>query len=185
MTWIDTIDQQDAQGTLKTVYDELAEKRGKVSNILKIHSLIPKTMKTHLDLYLSIMFNSSKIKREDKELIALVVSIKNNCEYCINHHAEALVHYWKDTVNLSKLIDNMDISFLNEKQQIIANHATKLTDSPHQINERNIALLRKHGFSDTDILEITLIVSYFNFVNRIALGLDVGFSEKEMKGYKY
>ncbi|MDG6218220.1 MAG: peroxidase-related enzyme, partial [Candidatus Thermoplasmatota archaeon] len=36
-----------------------------------------------------------------------------------------------------------------------------------------------------EILEIVLIVSYFNFVNRMALGLHVTFTEEEMKGYKY
>ncbi len=38
---------------------------------------------------------------------------------------------------------------------------------------------------DEDILLVNLIISYFNFVNRIALGLGVGFSEEEVKGYKY
>ena len=39
--------------------------------------------------------------------------------------------------------------------------------------------------TDEDILNINLVVSYFNFVNRIANGLGVEFSEEEVKGYKY
>lgn len=48
----------------------------------------------------------------------------------------------------------------------------------------NTATLNR-GFSDTDILTINLITSYFNFVNRIALGLGVGFSDDEITGYMY
>ena len=35
-----------------------------------------------------------------------------------------------------------------------------------------------------DILDLSLIVAYFNFVNRIALGLGVTYSAEEMSGYR-
>ena len=44
--------------------------------------------------------------------------------------------------------------------------------------------LRPAGFSDRDILDLTLIAAYFNFVNRIALGLGARFSAAEMSGYR-
>jgi alkylhydroperoxidase family enzyme len=37
--------------------------------------------------------------------------------------------------------------------------------------------------SDKDILDLTLIVGYFNFVNRVAVGLGVDFSDDEKHGY--
>ncbi|MGM0510932.1 MAG: peroxidase-related enzyme, partial [Thermoplasmatota archaeon] len=42
-----------------------------------------------------------------------------------------------------------------------------------------------YGFGDDDILNIDLVASYFNFVNRIALGLGVEFLPEEVKGYDY
>jgi alkylhydroperoxidase family enzyme len=53
------------------------------------------------------------------------------------------------------------------------------------MNENNIRELRHIGYKDEEILEINLIVSYFNFVNRIASGLGVEFTEEEIKGYQY
>ena len=38
--------------------------------------------------------------------------------------------------------------------------------------------------ADKDILDVTLIVAYFNFVNRIALGLGVTFDAEELSGYR-
>ena len=35
-----------------------------------------------------------------------------------------------------------------------------------------------------DILDLSLVTAYFNFVNRIALGLGVEFTPEEMAGYK-
>jgi len=40
------------------------------------------------------------------------------------------------------------------------------------------------GLSDKDMLDMTLIVAYFNFVNRIALGLRVAFNAEKLTGYK-
>ena len=44
--------------------------------------------------------------------------------------------------------------------------------------------LRASGFADEDILHANLIAAYFNFVNRIALGLGIGYDADEITGYK-
>ena len=52
-----------------------------------------------------------------------------------------------------------------------------------QYLESDLGELRAVGLSDRDILDLTMIVGYFNFVNRIAVGLGVEFSEDEVRGY--
>ncbi|MBS3778140.1 MAG: peroxidase-related enzyme [Candidatus Thermoplasmatota archaeon] len=185
MVWIKTIDQKEAKGELQKIYEQLVKKRGKVANVLKIQSLLPKTMHDHMQLYTHIMFNKSSIPREDKELIAVVVSKINNCPYCINHHAEALNYYWKDKEKIDEFLQNLDYSTFSEKKQAVLTYAEKLTKHPNNMKESDINNLKENGLNDKEILEIALIISYFNFVNRMALGLNVEFTEEEMKGYKY
>jgi len=72
-----------------------------------------------------------------------------------------------------------------EKSLCVLNYAEKLTLELHKITENDVSKLRETGWKDEDILLINMIVSYFNFVNRIALGLGVEFSEEEISGYKY
>jgi uncharacterized peroxidase-related enzyme len=185
MAWIETISETNADGNLQKIYEELKKKRGKVSNILKIQSLLPQTIESHMKLYTDLMFNKSTISREDKELIAVVVSKINNCPYCINHHAEALNYYWKDKQKIDELLQTLNYSDFSEKKQAMLSYAEKLTKHPSNLKESDIHNIKKHGLTDKEILEIALIISYFNFVNRMALGLNVEFTEKEMKGYKY
>jgi alkylhydroperoxidase family enzyme len=45
--------------------------------------------------------------------------------------------------------------------------------------------MKEAGLSDSAILDATLVVSYFNFVNRIVMALDVESSEEEVKGYDF
>jgi uncharacterized peroxidase-related enzyme len=183
--YIKVINEAEASGELKKVYDDISAARGKLSNIMKIHSLMPDTMIKHLELYLSIMFSKSNLSREEKEILAVVVSKNNKCDYCVNHHAEALNHYWKDSDRLNKFIFTLDDPKFSDKFRLAVKHASKLTTNPSTILNDEIEELKSSGWTDEDILAINLIISYFNFVNRIALGLGVEFSEEEVKGYKY
>ena len=185
MPYIKVIEEEDAGTELKEIYNKVKGERGKLSNILKIHSLLPRTIETHLNLYMSIMFDKSGLKRADRELIAVVVSAANDCEYCMNHHAEALLNYWKDDAKVAQAAKDFRSLDLNAKQIAMLEFAAKLTKSPGDMEESDIKKLRNTGFKDEEILSISLVTNYFNFVNRNANALGVEFSEEEIKGYKY
>jgi uncharacterized peroxidase-related enzyme len=184
MSWIDEVDVADAGGQLEAIYAELVAKRGKVSNILKVHGLNPEAMQNHLDLYMTIMFGKSGLTRAEREAVAVVVSAENDCAYCVNHHAEALRRYIKDDETLDMLMAADGLETLQPRLSNIVRHAEKLTSAPSAMTESDLGELRAVGLSDKDILDLTLITAYFNFVNRIALGLGVEFTPEEMTGYK-
>ncbi|MCH7834601.1 MAG: peroxidase-related enzyme [Proteobacteria bacterium] len=184
MSWIDEIEIDDADGKLADMYAELIEKRGKVSNILKVHSLNADAMGDHLDLYMTLMFGKSGLSRAEREAIAVVVSAGNDCAYCVNHHAEALRRYIKDDDILSILMSADGLETLEPRLSNIVRHAEKLTSAPGAMTESDLFELRDVGLSDRDILDLTLITAYFNFVNRIALGLGVSYSAEELSGYR-
>ena len=185
MAWIQTIEKKEANGELSDLYKDLIKKRGKLSNIIKIQSLNPAALQAHMALYMSIMFQKSGLKRKERELIAVVVSGMNKCNYCIQHHAEALNYYWKNDNKIQKVFKNYSSSGLSNRQLAILDYSVKLTRTPNALEETSINKLRNTGFPDEDILNINLITSYFNFVNRIVLGLGVEFMTNEVSGYKY
>ena len=53
-------------------------------------------------------------------------------------------------------------------------YAAKLTRDPAAMSRADVEKLRAVGFDDQAILQINLIASYFNYVNRVAEGLGVG-----------
>ena len=81
MAWIDTINERDADGSLKDQYAKLKDSRNGGDNILKIHSLNPESLDTHVRLYKTIMYGKSPISRVDREMIAVLVSSINQCHY--------------------------------------------------------------------------------------------------------
>jgi uncharacterized peroxidase-related enzyme len=183
MSWIEEIEVTEADGKLAEMYAALIKQRGKVSNILKVHSLNPDAMGDHLDLYMTIMFGKSGLSRAEREAIAVVVSASNECQYCVKHHAEALRRYLKDDEIIRLLMSADGLETLEPRLSNIVQYAEKLTTAPGAMTEIDLGDLRAVDLTDKDILDLTLIVGYFNFVNRIALGLGVAFSDDELSGY--
>ena len=53
-------------------------------------------------------------------------------------------------------------------------YVVKLTKDATQITKEDHQQLRNSGFDDKAILQITLIASWFNYINRVADALGVG-----------
>lgn len=185
MAWIRVIDETEAQGRLKECYEKITKTRGKIANIMKVHSLQPKAMLAHLNFYKTIMFEPSGLSRRQRELLATVVSALNGCAYCVRHHAEALHAYVKDEPLIEQVQRDYTKAPLDSKDRAMLDYAQKLTHSPAHVTQKDVEQLQRAGLSDEEILSVNLIVSYFNFVNRVALGLGVEFSEDEARGYRY
>ncbi len=54
---------------------------GRVNNIVAVHSLNPRTMAAQQALYESAMAGTATLRKVERELIALVVSLENDCHY--------------------------------------------------------------------------------------------------------
>ncbi len=82
MAWIQTVDEADATGTVKTQYDAAIARAGSVYNIVKLLSARPKSMHAATQFYFAVMREEdSPLTRMQRELIATIVSKVNNCHY--------------------------------------------------------------------------------------------------------
>jgi uncharacterized peroxidase-related enzyme len=81
MSWIKTIQPDEATGQLKIEYDKAIRRAGRVYNILKVQSLNPKSLRASMHLYLATMYGRSGLSRAEREMLATVVSWANRCFY--------------------------------------------------------------------------------------------------------
>ena len=186
MAYIKVISHEESEGELREIYDKITQKRGKLAEVYKIQGLNPASIVNHMDLYMTLMFGKSPLIRYQRELIAVVVSAANNCEYCQIHHGIALNHFWDDQKKIQQLSEDFSKSGLSEVDRLLCKYAHDLTVSPTGIKEdTHIKPLKAAGLDDRAILDAALIISYFNFVNRMILGLGVNLEEDGGVGYKY
>jgi uncharacterized peroxidase-related enzyme len=63
---------------------------------------------------------------------------------------------------------------ITEAERVMCEYVVQLTKDATKIHPGHHEKLRASGFDDTGILQITLIASWFNYINRVADALGVG-----------
>ena len=80
--WIQTVPDDQWTEALAEIHPRVVDKSsGRVDNIMAIHSLNPVGMAAHDSLYRSAMAGTGTLRKVERELIALVVSLENDCHY--------------------------------------------------------------------------------------------------------
>ena len=63
---------------------------------------------------------------------------------------------------------------ISAQDRVMLDYVIKLTKDATKIGRNDVDGLRAVGFDDRGILQITLIASWFNYINRVADALGVG-----------
>jgi uncharacterized peroxidase-related enzyme len=63
---------------------------------------------------------------------------------------------------------------VTDQERVMIDYVVKLTKDATKVSPLDHERLRAAGFDDRAILQITLIASWFNYINRVADSLGVG-----------
>ena len=78
---------------------------------------------------------------------------------------------------MSALQEDYRTAPISEQERVMLDYVAQLTRDATRISREDHARLREVGFDDRGILQITLIASWFNYINRVADALGVGRDE--------
>lgn len=174
MAFIKTISEEDALGTLAELYTKVGNGDGTVDNVMKIHSLNEAALAGHFEVYVAAMHRPSPLSRVEREIVGVIVSQLNGCEYCQRHHAAGLDRLARqERKGLGAALLVGDQTGLNEKERAMVAYAAKLTQSPEAMNAADIQAIRDAGLDDREIHDLAHVVAYFCYANRIVTGLGV------------
>ncbi len=81
MALIRQIDESEAQGILKEVYDAAVGRSGRVANIIKVMSLDARSARASMKFYAALMKSKNALEPARREMLAAVVSNVNECYY--------------------------------------------------------------------------------------------------------
>ena len=72
------------------------------------------------------------------------------------------------------LQENYTTAPISEQDRVMCDYVVQITKDATRISPKDHERLRAVGFDDKGILQITLIASWFNYINRVADALGVG-----------
>ena len=89
-------------------------------------------------------------------------------------HAEFLRRVCLDDELVRSLREDYENAPISAADRAMLDYAGQLTVDATGIGPQHHEGLRAHGFDDRAIVQITLIASWFNYINRVADALGVG-----------
>ena len=185
--WIKMISDDEADDELLDVLNLSRTPHGTVDNVMRVHSLRPATMRGHVALYRAVLHDDANtLPTWFQETISTYVSILNDCGYSLaNHWANA--RYLIDNSGRADVIETAlqarrpEDAFEGTELALLQ-YAEKLTLSPANMVQADVAVLKAAGIDDGQILEANQIICYFNYVNRSLNGLGVS-TDGDVVGY--
>lgn len=146
----------------------VAERIGFVPNVARLLAVTPSHFVGWWKYFDELMRGPSGLTKTQREMIAVVVSAESGCPYCKAAHEAALRLRTKDPVLVEKLAANYRHVDLAPRDRVMLNFAVKLTKTPEQCEQSDLAKLREVGYTDEDILHIIEVTAIFNYNVRLA-----------------
>jgi uncharacterized peroxidase-related enzyme len=92
----------------------------------------------------------------------------------VESHAEFLRRTTLDADLAKAIRTDYTAAGLGEQDRAMLDYVAQLTRDATRLGPADLERLRRAGFDDRAILQITLLASWFNYINRVADGLGVG-----------
>jgi uncharacterized peroxidase-related enzyme len=154
-------------------FKKCQDKLGFVPNVLLAYAFDMAKLETFVAMYNDLMLGDSGLSKLEREMIAVAVSSQNRCYYCLTAHGAAVRQYSGNPLLGEHLVMNYRVARLSKRQRAMLDFAVKLTASPWSVEEGDRERLRRVGFSDRDIWDISAVAGFFNMSNRVASATDM------------
>ena len=151
----------------------LEENHGLIPNVLKAYTFDQNKMRPFMQMYNDLMLAESPLTELEREMIGVVVSAANSCLYCLVAHGAAVRELSGDPKLGELLVMNYRTAELEPRVKAMLDFAVKVTEESHAIVEEDREALRRHGFSDRAIWDISAVAAFFNMTNRMASAVDM------------
>lgn len=165
--------RQNLPTDLQAYFTKCEEKLGFVPNVLLAYSFDVAKLRGFMDTYNALMLGDSPLTKLQREMIAVVVSSRNRCVYCLVSHGEAVRALSGNPVLGEELVMNYRSATLPPAERAMLDFAVKLTDTPEAVEESDREALRRAGFAEAAIWDIVAVTAFFNMSNRMAIGAEM------------
>jgi len=164
MARLKAINPEEATGKTKELFNAIQSKLGVVPNMMRTMGNSPALLEGYLNLSGALAHGALGAK--NGELLALAISEKNSCDYCVSAHSyigEKLVHIDANTLVNARLGKSVDV-----KTEAALKFANTLVAKNGLVNYSDVDTVKAAGFTDGEIGEIVghvalnILTNYFN-----------------------
>lgn len=161
MAIISSLEKDQVDDVVKSIYEEFEDKGKKVPEWVKVMAHSPKILKEFRELF-NVIMTEGKIEKFLKWKIAYRVSQNLKCPFCVDVTEKMLKKLGADEETIEKIKENKD---LPEGESGVLKLVKEITLKANVCTPELFEKL-KGKFSEGEIVEIISIIGLFNYINR-------------------
>lgn len=148
------------------------ELENKMPGIVGLLTQFKDTAKPLTDLAQVLLRGDSTMSEGERELIAALVSERNDCKFCKRSHGATASHLLDGNKELVKQVqEDFRSAPISDKMKALLNIAAQVQKVGPHVTEDDIAAAREEGATDKEIHDTVLIAAAFCMYNRYVDGL--------------
>jgi len=168
VSWFPVPDESELPQNLQKLFAKARERLGFVPNVFRTFSFRPERLSAWYAHYRQLHEPTDNLSAAEREMIAVVVSMHNQCLYCLVAHTAALREHLGDPVLADRIAFDYRHAALDDRQRTILDYALKLTRRPLECSRDDIDRLVAAGLTLEEAWDVAEIAAMYNFTNRMA-----------------
>ena len=147
---------------------QVQDKTGFVPNVFLAMAHRPAELRAFLAYHDALMEADGPLSKAEREMIVVATSAARSCTYCVVAHGAILRIRARDPQLADLVATNHRQAGLPDRQRRMLDFAVLLSTTPELVEDDHLEALRRAGFDDEAIWDISAITSFFALSNRMA-----------------
>ncbi|MEY4902636.1 MAG: hypothetical protein RLZZ292_451 [Bacteroidota bacterium] len=118
-----------------------------------------------------LLRGASTLSEAEREMIATMVSYRNECVFCCTSHTAAADAYLGENDTLDAIKNNLQTAPLSDKMKALLTIAGQVQENGKNVTTEAIEKAKSLGASDMELHDTVMIAALFSFYNRYVDGL--------------
>jgi uncharacterized peroxidase-related enzyme len=169
MSILQTVPEDEATGLVAELYQEDIEDLGYVPSHTRAMAMNPEAVRAFENLVRAI---TSGMDKRRYELVTLAAAGAIGSRACLLAHSRKTLRYL-DEASIARILRDYQDAGLTTAEVAMMDYAAKLSTDSASMTDADSQRLRDEGFSDRDIVDITLTAAVRNYYSRALHALAV------------
>lgn len=168
--------EEEISSDAREILDEIENKMGRRPNLFKTYAHHPPLLRANWEKLKAVMMEGA-LPRKLKEVVALLVSQDNGCEYCVHAHSGALKALGVDDATLEAIrAGELQSAGLDPKERELVELMRKVNRAPHEVSGTDFERARSAGATDAELVEAYGVMETFVGFNKFldSVGVEIG-----------
>ncbi|RAZ84915.1 peroxidase-related enzyme [Cereibacter johrii] len=153
---------------IRSRIEAVQEKSGFVPNVFLTLAHRPDEFRAFFAYHDALMDRPGALSKAEREMIVVVPSTANQCQYCVIAHGAILRIRAKNPLLADQVAINDRKADITPRQKAMLDFAMKVSARAHEVGEADFEVLKQQRFEEEDIRDIAAISAFFGMSNRLA-----------------